>query len=121
MYITGRIKGTVVIIIVFIILFIHYQELIITAGGENIAPVPIEDRIKKNAPFISNVVLVGDKKKYITCLVTLKVITMYFHTSILSCLMHSYFALLYSCSHVSYPIYPRLIWILILLLLLINY
>ena len=78
MYITGRIKGTVVIII--IIIHFYYQEIIITAGGENIAPVPIEDSIKKNAPFISNVVLVGDKRKYITCLVTLKVITMYFHT-----------------------------------------
>lgn len=50
----------------------RYKELIIGAGGENIAPVPIEDNIKKVAPGISNVIMVGDKKKYNTCLVTLK-------------------------------------------------
>jgi long-chain-fatty-acid--CoA ligase ACSBG len=48
------------------------KELIITAGGENIAPVPIEDCIKKNCPGISNVMMVGDKRKYNTLLVTLK-------------------------------------------------
>uniref|UniRef100_A0A7S1LPV1 AMP-dependent synthetase/ligase domain-containing protein n=1 Tax=Neobodo designis TaxID=312471 RepID=A0A7S1LPV1_NEODS len=54
-YITGRIK-----------------ELIITAGGENIAPVPVEDAIKRHCPALSNVVMVGDKRKYNVCLVTLK-------------------------------------------------
>ena len=48
-------------------------ELIITAGGENLAPVPIEDRIKGELPFLSNVMLIGDKRKFISCLVTLKV------------------------------------------------
>lgn len=47
--------------------------MIITAGGENLAPVPIEDRIKKELPFLSNVMLIGDKRKYLSCLVTLKV------------------------------------------------
>ena len=37
------------------------------------APVPIEDRIKKEVPFLSNVMLIGDKKKFVSCLVTLKV------------------------------------------------
>ena len=55
----------------YLILFLI--ELIITAGGENIAPVPIEDCIKKHAPFISNAVLIGDKRKFISCLITLKV------------------------------------------------
>jgi long-chain-fatty-acid--CoA ligase ACSBG len=50
----------------------RYKELIIGAGGENIAPVPIEDHIKKVCPAISNVMMVGDKKKFNTCLVTLK-------------------------------------------------
>ena len=49
------------------------SELIITSGGENIAPVPIEDRIKKEVPFFSNVMVVGDHRNYLTCLVTLKV------------------------------------------------
>ena len=48
-------------------------ELIITAGGENVAPVPIEDRIKGEVPFLSNVILIGDKRKFLSCLVTLKV------------------------------------------------
>uniref|UniRef100_A0A1X7TGT8 long-chain-fatty-acid--CoA ligase n=2 Tax=Amphimedon queenslandica TaxID=400682 RepID=A0A1X7TGT8_AMPQE len=49
------------------------KELIITKGGENIAPVPIEDCIKEEVPIISNVMLVGDDKKYLTMLVTLRV------------------------------------------------
>eukprot|EP00227_Mantoniella_beaufortii_P011486 CAMPEP_0197602944 /NCGR_PEP_ID=MMETSP1326-20131121/38221_1 /TAXON_ID=1155430 /ORGANISM="Genus nov. species nov., Strain RCC2288" /LENGTH=658 /DNA_ID=CAMNT_0043170385 /DNA_START=73 /DNA_END=2049 /DNA_ORIENTATION=- len=48
------------------------KELIITAGGENIAPVPIEDRLKSLLPAVSNVMMVGDKKKYNTLLVTLR-------------------------------------------------
>jgi len=50
----------------------RYKELIIGSGGENIAPVPIEDHIKKVCPAISNVMMVGDKRKFNTCLVTLK-------------------------------------------------
>ena len=48
------------------------KELIITAGGENIAPVPIEDRLKSLMPGISNVMMIGDKKKFNTVLVTLR-------------------------------------------------
>jgi len=50
----------------------RYKELIIGAGGENIAPVPMEDEIKKNAPAISNCMMVGDKRKFNTCVVTLQ-------------------------------------------------
>jgi len=49
------------------------KELIITAGGENIAPVPIEDYLKAECEGISNVVVIGDRKKYLTALITLKV------------------------------------------------
>ena len=48
-------------------------ELIITSGGENIAPVPIENNIKQEVPFLSNVMVVGDHRNYLTCLLTLKV------------------------------------------------
>ena len=49
------------------------SELIITAGGENIAPVPIEDAIKEELSIISNVMAIGDKRKFLSCFVTLKV------------------------------------------------
>eukprot|EP00397_Hematodinium_sp_SG-2012_P003901 GEMP01003911.1.p1 GENE.GEMP01003911.1~~GEMP01003911.1.p1 ORF type:complete len:771 (+),score=134.67 GEMP01003911.1:151-2463(+) len=52
----------------------RYKELIIGAGGENIAPVPIEDDIKSNCPAISNIMMVGDQKKYNVCLITLKAV-----------------------------------------------
>jgi len=49
------------------------KELIITAGGENIPPVLIEDEIKRELnDVISNVMVVGDRKKFLTCVVTLK-------------------------------------------------
>ena len=47
------------------------KELIITAGGENVAPVLIEQQIKKFAPEISQVIVIGDQKKFLSCLVTL--------------------------------------------------
>ena len=50
------------------------KELIITAGGENIAPIPIEDAIKEMLPCLSNVVAIGDKRKFISCFLTFKVI-----------------------------------------------
>jgi len=50
------------------------KEIIITSGGENIAPVNIEDEIKRNLPnLVSNLMLVGEGRKFLTCLITLKV------------------------------------------------
>jgi len=50
------------------------KELIITAGGENIAPVPIEDKLKELCPAISNIMMVGDKRKYNVVILTLKTV-----------------------------------------------
>jgi long-chain-fatty-acid--CoA ligase ACSBG len=51
------------------------KELIITAGGENVAPVLIEDIIHDVMPFVEHVVLIGDKQKYVTCLMILGMMT----------------------------------------------
>ena len=49
------------------------KELIITAGGENIAPIAIENAIKEELPCLSNVILLGDKMKFISCFLSFKV------------------------------------------------
>ena len=47
--------------------------MLITAGGENIAPVPIEDNIKSALPCISNAILIGDRQKFLSVFLTFKV------------------------------------------------
>ena len=46
------------------------KDLIITAGGKNIAPQEIENRIKFHH-LISQVVVIGDRRPFLTALVTL--------------------------------------------------
>lgn len=49
------------------------KELIITAGGENVAPVPIEENIKTELPCIANAILIGDRQKFLSVFLTFKV------------------------------------------------
>jgi len=49
------------------------KELIIGAGGENVAPVPIEDAFKNECPACSNIVVVGEQRRFISAIITLKV------------------------------------------------
>ena len=49
------------------------KELIITGGGENVAPVLIEDSFKNICPIVSNMIVVGDGRKFLTAMLTLKV------------------------------------------------
>ncbi len=44
------------------------KDIIITAGGKNITPSEIENQLKFS-PFISDAVVVGDKRPYLTCLI----------------------------------------------------
>ena len=47
------------------------KELLITAGGENVAPVPIEDALRRLlGPAVANVMVVGDRKKFLALIVT---------------------------------------------------
>ncbi|HYN35584.1 MAG TPA: long-chain fatty acid--CoA ligase [Actinomycetota bacterium] len=47
------------------------KDLIITAGGKNIAPQEIENRIKSSHGLISQVVVIGDRRPFLTALITL--------------------------------------------------
>ncbi|RST85820.1 long-chain fatty acid--CoA ligase [Aquibium carbonis] len=51
LYVTGRVK-----------------DIIITAGGKNITPAEIENRLKFS-PYISDAVVIGDKRKFLSCLI----------------------------------------------------
>ncbi|MBM3645584.1 MAG: long-chain fatty acid--CoA ligase [Alphaproteobacteria bacterium] len=44
------------------------KDIIITAGGKNITPSEIENQLKFS-PYISDAVVVGDRRKFLTCLV----------------------------------------------------
>jgi long-chain acyl-CoA synthetase len=44
------------------------KDIIITAGGKNITPSEIENQLKFS-PYISDAVVIGDKRAYLTCLV----------------------------------------------------
>ena len=44
------------------------KDIIITAGGKNITPSEIENQLKFS-PYISDAVVIGDRRKYLTCLV----------------------------------------------------
>jgi long-chain acyl-CoA synthetase len=46
------------------------KELIVTAGGKNVAPAVLEDRIRAH-PLVSQAMVVGDGRPFIACLVTL--------------------------------------------------
>ena len=46
------------------------KELIVTAGGKNVAPAVLEDRLRAH-PLISQTMVVGDHRPFIACLITL--------------------------------------------------
>jgi long-chain acyl-CoA synthetase len=46
------------------------KEIIVTAGGKNVAPAVLEDRLRAS-PLVDQCMVVGDAKPFIGCLVTL--------------------------------------------------
>ena len=44
------------------------KDIIITAGGKNITPAEIENRLKFS-PYVADAVVIGDKRRFLTCLV----------------------------------------------------
>ena len=44
------------------------KDIIITAGGKNITPSEIENKLKFS-PYISDAVVIGDRRKFLSCLV----------------------------------------------------
>jgi long-chain acyl-CoA synthetase len=46
------------------------KEILVTAGGKNVAPAPLEDRIRAH-PLVSQALVVGDGRPFIGALITL--------------------------------------------------
>ena len=44
------------------------KDIIITAGGKNVSPSEVENSIKAS-PFIKEAIVIGDRRKYLTCLI----------------------------------------------------
>jgi long-chain acyl-CoA synthetase len=47
------------------------KDIIVTAGGKNVAPQNLENQLKSKSALISQVVIHGDKRKFLTAIVTL--------------------------------------------------
>ena len=52
----------------FVYIIDRMKDIIITAGGKNITPSEIENQLKFS-PYITDAVVVGDRRPYLTCLV----------------------------------------------------
>lgn len=48
------------------------KEILITSGGENIAPVAVEDTFKLHCSACSNIMLVGEQQRFVAALITFK-------------------------------------------------
>ena len=48
------------------------KDIIVTAGGKNVAPQNIESKLKSSCPIMSQVVIHGDKRKFLSAIVTLE-------------------------------------------------
>ncbi|MFG2098167.1 AMP-dependent synthetase/ligase [Streptomyces sp. NPDC048612] len=47
------------------------KEIIVTTGGKNVAPAPLEDRLRSH-PLVGQCMVIGDNRPYVTALLTLE-------------------------------------------------
>ncbi len=52
----------------FVVITDRKKDLIVTAGGKNVAPQPIENALKTNT-YINDVLVIGDRRKFMSALV----------------------------------------------------
>ncbi len=52
----------------FVVITDRKKDIIVTAGGKNVAPQPIENLLK-TSPYIANSVVVGDRRRFISALI----------------------------------------------------
>ena len=52
----------------FLVITDRKKDLIVTSGGKNVAPQPIENALKQN-PYIANAVVIGGSRKFIAALI----------------------------------------------------
>jgi long-chain acyl-CoA synthetase len=52
----------------FLVITDRKKDIIVTSGGKNVAPQPIEGILNLN-PYISNALVIGDRRKFISALV----------------------------------------------------
>ena len=73
-YINGRMKEVLITGLIFNFFFKKLKHSC-SAGGENIAPVPIEEDIKSELlEIVSHVMVIGDKRKHLSVILTLKTV-----------------------------------------------
>jgi len=52
----------------FLVITDRKKDIIVTTGGKNVAPQPIENLLKTN-PYITNAVVIGDKRRFVSALI----------------------------------------------------
>ena len=52
----------------YLVITDRIKDLLVLAGGKKVAPQPLEGKLK-TSPWIAEVVMIGDRRSYVTCLI----------------------------------------------------